>query len=101
MIFGCYFTRYKQLEFWEEMEIRIHVRQYTECFLPTLVPAVGGIAVDIMVVYVDTFVRISFPVLGGTDVPESLHFRLGSVDTLWRFTLSKEKKILCLDKKIW
>ena len=60
-----------------------------------------GIAVDIMVVYVDTFVRISFPVLGGTDVPESLHFRLGSVDTLWRFTLSKEKKILCLDKKIW
>ena len=41
MIFGCYFTRYKQLEFWEEMENRIHVRQYTECFLPTLVPAVG------------------------------------------------------------
>lgn len=61
----------------------------------------GGIAVDIMVVYVDTFVRISFSVLGGTDVPESFHFRLGSVDTLWRFTLSKEKKILCLDKKIW
>lgn len=29
MIFGCYFTRYKQLEFWEEMENRIHVRQYT------------------------------------------------------------------------
>ena len=28
MIFGCYFTRYKQLEFWEEMESRIHVRQY-------------------------------------------------------------------------
>ena len=30
MIFGCYFTRYKQLEFWEEMENRIHVRQYME-----------------------------------------------------------------------
>ena len=32
MIFGCYFTRYKQLEFWEEMENRIHVRQYIEYF---------------------------------------------------------------------
>ena len=31
MIFGCYFTRYKQLEFWEEMEN----------FLPALLSAVG------------------------------------------------------------
>ena len=37
MIFGCYFTRYKQLEFWEEMENRIHVRQY----MPALLSAVG------------------------------------------------------------
>ena len=37
MIFGCYFTRYKQLEFWEE----IHVRQYMEYFLPALLSAVG------------------------------------------------------------
>lgn len=29
MIFGCYFPRYKQLEFWEEMENRIHVRGNT------------------------------------------------------------------------
>ena len=27
MIFGCYFTRYKQLEFWEEMETGFNVRQ--------------------------------------------------------------------------
>ena len=41
MIFGCYFTRYKKLEFWEEMENRIHVRQYMEYFLPALLSAVG------------------------------------------------------------
>ena len=40
MIFGCYFTRYKQLEFWEEMENRIHVRQYMEYFLPALSEAI-------------------------------------------------------------
>lgn len=40
MIFGCYFARYKQLEFWEEMENR-HVRQYMEYFLPALLSAVG------------------------------------------------------------
>lgn len=39
--FGCYFTRYKQLEFWEEMENQIHVRQYMEYFLPALLSAVG------------------------------------------------------------
>ena len=32
MIFGCYFTRYKQLEFWEEMENRIHVRHPVDAF---------------------------------------------------------------------
>ena len=41
MIFGCYFPRYKQLEFWEEMENRIHVRQYMEYFLPASLSAVG------------------------------------------------------------
>lgn len=41
MILGCYFARYKQLEFWEEMENRIHVRQYMEYFLPALLSAVG------------------------------------------------------------
>ena len=38
MIFGCYFTRYKYLEIWEEMEARIHLRQYTECIFLTLLP---------------------------------------------------------------
>ena len=31
MIFGCCFTRFKYLEGWEEMELQIHARQYTEC----------------------------------------------------------------------
>ena len=35
MIFGCYFTRYKQLEFWEEMENQIHMRQCISCHSPT------------------------------------------------------------------
>lgn len=41
MIFGFCFTRYKYLEIWEEMENRIHLRQYTECFFLTLLPALG------------------------------------------------------------
>ena len=41
MIFGFCFTRYRYLEIWEEMEARIHLRQYTECFFLTLLPALG------------------------------------------------------------
>lgn len=41
MIFGCYFTRHKKMKIWEEMEARIHLRQYTECFILTLLPALG------------------------------------------------------------
>ena len=33
------FTRYKYLEVWEDMELRIHARQYWECFSLTLIPA--------------------------------------------------------------
>ena len=32
MVFGCCFTRYKYLEIWEDMKLRIHERQYFECF---------------------------------------------------------------------
>ena len=39
MIFGCCFTRFKYLEVWEDMELRIHARQYTECFFLALFPA--------------------------------------------------------------
>ena len=39
MIFGCCFTRFKYLEGWEEMELQIHARQYTECFFLALLPA--------------------------------------------------------------
>lgn len=38
MIGGFCYTRYKYLEGWEDMELRIHVRQYWECVLLTLVP---------------------------------------------------------------
>lgn len=39
MIGPLCFTRYSYLEVWEDMELRIHVRQYWECVLLTLVPA--------------------------------------------------------------
>ena len=39
MVFGCCFTRYKYLEIWEDMELRIHERQYFECFLLALMPS--------------------------------------------------------------
>ena len=32
MVGGLFFTRYKYLEVWEDMELRIHARQYWECF---------------------------------------------------------------------
>lgn len=41
MIGGLFFTRCKYLEVWEEMELRIHARQFWECFLLTLIPALG------------------------------------------------------------
>lgn len=41
MFFGCCFTRYKYLEAWEDMELHIHERQYLECFLLALLPALG------------------------------------------------------------
>ena len=49
MIGGLFFTRYKYLEVWEEMELRIHARQFWECFLLTLIPALA-FTVVIMVV---------------------------------------------------
>ena len=39
MIFGCCFTRFKYLEEWEDMELLIHARQYTEFFFLALFPA--------------------------------------------------------------
>lgn len=36
MVGGLFFTRYKYLEVWEDMELRIHARQYWECFFLTL-----------------------------------------------------------------
>ena len=32
MLGWFFFTRYKYLEVWEDMELRIHARQYWECF---------------------------------------------------------------------
>lgn len=41
MFLGCCFTRYKYLEAWEDMELRIHERQYLECLLLAFLPALG------------------------------------------------------------
>lgn len=39
MVMGFCFTRYHYLEVWEDMELRIHERQYRECLLLTILPA--------------------------------------------------------------
>lgn len=39
MLFGICFTRFRYLEAWEEMELRIHERQFTECVLLAFLPA--------------------------------------------------------------
>lgn len=38
MLGGFFFTQHKYLEVWEEMEMRIHARQYWECVSLTLIP---------------------------------------------------------------
>ena len=39
MLGGLCFARYRNLEMWEDMELRIHIRQYWECVFLTLMPA--------------------------------------------------------------
>lgn len=39
MLGWFFFTQYKYLEVWEDMELRIHAKQYWECFSLTLIPA--------------------------------------------------------------
>ena len=41
MFMGIFFTRYRYLEIWEEMELHIHERQYAECLLLTIIPALA------------------------------------------------------------
>lgn len=50
MLGWFFFTRYKYLEVWEDMELRIHARQYWECFSLTLIPALYFIVTVFMVV---------------------------------------------------
>lgn len=64
MVFGCCFTRYKYLEIWEDMELRIHERQYFECFLLALMPFTGTIVAFFVVVYVACTIQLSFTLLG-------------------------------------
>lgn len=39
MVGGFFFAKDRSLEVWEDMELRIHVRQYWECLSLTLLPA--------------------------------------------------------------
>jgi len=39
MITGLCFTRYRYLEVWEDMELRIHEKQFFECWLLAVLPA--------------------------------------------------------------
>lgn len=39
MLGGLFFTKDRNLEVWEDMELRIHVRQFWECLSLTLLPA--------------------------------------------------------------
>ncbi|MDR0893351.1 MAG: hypothetical protein LBN24_12205 [Mediterranea sp.] len=39
MVCGLVFVRSRYLEVWDEMEIRIHTRQFWECFLLALLPS--------------------------------------------------------------
>ena len=78
MLFGCCFTRYKYLEAWEDMELRIHERQYLECFLLALLPAL------VLSLWLSWWFML-----------------LASVGALWRFALFEETEILCLDEVVW
>ena len=42
MLGGLFFTRYKYLEIWEDMEVRIHARQFWECFFQPIKYVIGN-----------------------------------------------------------
>jgi hypothetical protein len=41
MVCGLFFVRCKFLEVWDDMEIRIHAKQFWECFSLALIPALA------------------------------------------------------------
>lgn len=51
MLGWFFFTRYKYLEVWEDMELRIHAKQYWECFFSDSDTSVDFVITVFMVVY--------------------------------------------------
>lgn len=100
MVFGCCFTRYKYLEIWEDMELRIHERQYFECFLLALMPS---LVLSLLFSWWFMLLALfSYHLLYWAEmVRTSFLVWLGSTGILWWYPLFKETKILCLDEMVW
>ena len=90
MVFGCCFTRYKYLEIWEDMELRIHERQYFECFLLALMPSLV-----LSLLFSWWFMLLALFSY------HLLYWAERSTGILWWYPLFKETKILCLDEMVW
>ena len=97
MVFGCCFTRYKYLEIWEDMELRIHERQYFECFLLALMPS---LVLSLLFSWWFMLLALfSYHLLYWAERWFGHH---SSFD--WEaleYPLFKETKILCLDEMVW
>ena len=100
MILGCCFTCCKYLEGWEEMELRIHERQYLECLLLALLPALV-----LSLLFSWWFMLVAFlcyHVLYGLEKWFGHH---SSFD--WEAlehcsdAVFEEKKVPCLDEMVW
>lgn len=86
MIFGCCFTRFKYLEVWEDMELRIHARQYTECFFLALFPAL------VLSVWLSVHI-VCIPVTGTSVNPArsigpALFAGMEAISQLWLFIVA-------------
>lgn len=101
MIGGLFFTRYKYLEVWEEMELRIHARQFWECFLLTLIPA---LALSLWLSWwwmILPFIAYHLFYWFEKMFFSSFSFRLGSFDFLWGCYVSAKEEVFCLDEVVW
>ena len=83
MIGGLFFTRYKYLEVWEEMELRIHARQFLGVFFIDFNPSIGFITMVSWWWMVLPF--MTYHLLYWFEKAISSHsvFKLGGIDLLW------------------
>lgn len=100
MLGWFFFTRYKYLEVWEDMELRIHARQYWECFSLTLIPAL--ILSLLLSWWWMVLPFVTYHILYWFEKIICHHsiFNWEAMKHWWRYALSQEEESVCLEKRL-